>query len=97
MLSIAHMARCLRVTSPKWFQENKDKLTAVLLYHVVAGKVTSDKVVDLTSAETLQGESVGIEVKMGKVYVDGAQVVAADVMASNGVIHVIDTVILPGM
>ena len=62
-----------------------------------AGKVTSDKVVELSSAETLQGQSVDIKVNMGKVYVDNAQVIAADVMASNGVIHVIDTVILPDM
>ena len=77
--------------------ENKDKLKAVLLYHVVAGKVTSDKVVDLSSAETLQGQSVDIKVDMGKVYIDNAQVIAADVRASNGVIHVIDSVILPDM
>ena len=77
--------------------ENKEKLQAVLLYHVVEGKVTSDQVVKLSSAKTLQGESVDISVKMGKVYVDNAQVVAADVEASNGVIHVIDAVILPSM
>ncbi len=77
--------------------ENKEKLQAVLLYHVVAGKVTSDKVVDLTSAESLQGDTIDITVKMGKVYVDDAQVIAADVEASNGVIHVIDAVILPSM
>lgn len=77
--------------------ENKDKLQAVLLYHVVEGKVTSDKVVKISSAKTLQGDTVDISVKMGKVYVDGAQVIAADVEASNGVIHVIDAVILPSM
>ncbi len=77
--------------------ENKDKLQAVLLYHVVAGKVTSDEVVNLTSAETLEGDTIDISVKMGKVYVDDAQVIAADIEASNGVIHVIDAVILPSM
>ena len=77
--------------------ENKEKLQAVLLYHVVAGKVTSDKVVDLSSAESLQGDTIDITVKEGKVYVDDAQVIAADVEASNGVIHVIDAVILPSM
>ena len=77
--------------------ENKDKLQAVLLYHVVEGKVTSDKVVDLTSAKTLQGDTIDISVKMGKVYIDDAQVIAADVGASNGVIHVIDAVLLPSM
>ena len=77
--------------------ENKEKLQAVLLYHVVEGKVTAEEVVKLTSARTLQGDSVDISVKMGKVYVDNAQVIAADVEASNGVIHVIDAVILPSM
>ena len=77
--------------------ENKAKLQAVLLYHVVEGKVTSDKVVTLDSAKTLQGENVKIAVKMDKVYVNDAQVVAVDVGASNGVIHVIDAVLLPSM
>lgn len=75
--------------------ENKDQLRAVLLYHVVEGKVTSKEVVNLTSAPTLEGNSIEISVRMGKVYVDDAQVVAADVEASNGIIHVIDAVILP--
>jgi uncharacterized surface protein with fasciclin (FAS1) repeats len=77
--------------------ENKEKLQAVLLYHVVEGKVTAEQVVELTSAKTLEGDSVDITVKMGKVYIDNAQVIAADVEASNGVIHVIDAVILPSM
>lgn len=77
--------------------ENKEKLQAVLLYHVVAGNVTSDQVVGLSSAESLQGDTIDIAVKDGKVYVDDAQVIAADVEASNGVIHVIDAVILPSM
>lgn len=77
--------------------ENKEKLQAVLLYHVVEGKVTSDKVADLTYAKTLQGQKIDISVKMETVYVNDARVVAADVEASNGVIHVIDSVILPSM
>jgi len=75
--------------------ENMDQLKAILLYHVVEGKVTAEQVVKLTSAKTLEGQSVKIAVKDGKVYVDGAQVIKADVPASNGVIHVIDSVILP--
>jgi uncharacterized surface protein with fasciclin (FAS1) repeats len=72
-----------------------DLLTQILTYHVVAGEVTSDQVVGLASAETVQGESVTITVDEGGVRVNDANVVAVDVMASNGVIHVIDTVILP--
>ena len=75
--------------------ENKAKLVAVLTYHVVPGSVTSSQVVKLTSAKTVQGQSVTISAKDGKVKVDGANVAKADVMASNGVIHVIDSVILP--
>ena len=75
--------------------ENKDKLTAILLYHVVEGKVTSDKVVNLDSAPTLQGQSVKITVKAGDVYINDAKVLKADIGASNGVIHVVDKVILP--
>ena len=70
-------------------------LANVLTYHVVAGNVMAADVVKLTSAVTVQGQAVSIEVKDGKVYVDGAQVVATDIKASNGVIHVIDAVILP--
>jgi uncharacterized surface protein with fasciclin (FAS1) repeats len=77
--------------------ENKAKLQAVLLYHVVEGKVTSNEVVNLSSAKTLEGDTVDISVKKGKVYIDEAQVIAADVEASNGVIHVIDAVLLPSM
>ncbi len=73
---------------------DKEKLTAILTYHVVAGKVTAADVVKLSSAKTVQGQSVKIDASDG-VMVDGAKVVKADVMASNGVIHVIDSVILP--
>ena len=74
---------------------DKAALANALTYHVVAGNVMAADVVKLTSAVTVQGQAVSIEVKDGKVYVDGAQVVATDIKASNGVIHVIDAVILP--
>ena len=76
--------------------ENKAVLTAILTYHVVPGKVKASQVVNLDSAETLNGQLVDIKTEGSTVMIDGATVVAADVMASNGVIHVIDTVILPG-
>lgn len=75
--------------------ENKDKLVAILTYHVVAGKVTAADVVKLESAKTVQGQSVAIKVADGKVSVDNANVVKTDIGCSNGVIHVIDSVILP--
>lgn len=71
------------------------KLTAILTYHVVPGKVDASQVVKLSSAKTVNGERVAISVAEGSVMVDNATVVTADVMASNGIIHVIDTVILP--
>ena len=71
------------------------KLKSILLYHVVSGKVTAADVVKLKSAKTVQGSSAKIMVRKGKVMVDKANVVKTDIMASNGVIHVIDTVILP--
>jgi uncharacterized surface protein with fasciclin (FAS1) repeats len=73
-----------------------EALKKVLLYHVVSGKVTADQVVGLTSADSVEGSPIAIAVKDGKVYLnDSAQVTATDVAASNGVIHVIDQVILP--
>lgn len=76
--------------------ENKQKLTDILLYHVVSGKVLAADVVKLEGAETLlKDKSVKIKVAEGKVYVDNAQVVTTDVEVANGVIHVIDAVILP--
>ena len=71
------------------------KLKSILLYHVVSGKVSAAEVVHLTSAKTVQGSSAKITVRKGKVMIDKANVVKTDIMASNGVIHVIDTVILP--
>jgi uncharacterized surface protein with fasciclin (FAS1) repeats len=70
-------------------------LKRVLLYHVVAGKVTSSQVVKLRSAKTLAGPAVRIRVAGGTVFVNTAKVAKADVAASNGVIHVIDTVLIP--
>ena len=75
--------------------ENKAKLTSILTYHVVASKATSKEVVKMDSAKTVQGDTVAIKVKDGKVMVDDATVTTADVQASNGVIHVIDTVLMP--
>lgn len=75
--------------------EAPDELRAVLTYHVVAGEVTSDRVVELDRAETVNGAHVRIEARDGEVLVNGARVVKADVQASNGVIHVIDAVLLP--
>ncbi len=75
--------------------ENKDQLTAILTYHVLAGKVTSAQVVKLDSATTVNGQDVRIRINEDVVMVDGATVAAVDVMASNGVVHVIDQVILP--
>jgi uncharacterized surface protein with fasciclin (FAS1) repeats len=75
--------------------ENREQLVAVLTYHVVAGKVTAAEVVNLSEAATVNGAKVSISTNYGNVRIDDATVVQADVMASNGVIHVIDQVILP--
>jgi uncharacterized surface protein with fasciclin (FAS1) repeats len=75
--------------------ENKDKLTSILTYHVVPGKVMASDVVNLDSAKTVNGQSLTITVKDGKVMVDGATVIKTDIVCSNGVIHVIDAVVLP--
>ena len=75
--------------------ENKDKLIAVLTYHVVPGKVLASDVVGLKEAKTVQGGKVKIAVIGEKVKIDDATVVKTDIVTSNGVIHVIDSVILP--
>jgi transforming growth factor-beta-induced protein len=75
--------------------ENKDKLTAILTYHVVPGRVRANQVANLTGADTLNGQRIAINATSAGVRVDNANVTATDVIASNGVIHVIDTVILP--
>jgi uncharacterized surface protein with fasciclin (FAS1) repeats len=75
--------------------ENKDKLRRILTYHVVSGEVRAADVVKLQSAKAVSGDSITVKVKDGNVHVDDANVTATDIRASNGVIHVIDTVILP--
>lgn len=75
--------------------ENKDKLVEILTYHVVAGKVMAADVVTLESARTANGSDVTIRVVDETVFINDSRVVAADIGASNGVIHVVDTVILP--
>jgi transforming growth factor-beta-induced protein len=75
--------------------ENKDKLIAILTYHVVPGRVFSEGALEAKSAKTVQGASVKISVKDGAAYIDNAKIVTTDINAANGVIHVIDTVIMP--
>jgi uncharacterized surface protein with fasciclin (FAS1) repeats len=75
--------------------ENKAKLTAILTYHVVDGKVMAADVVKLTEAKMIQGTAVTIKMSGETVMVNNATVTSADIAASNGVIHVIDTVLLP--
>jgi uncharacterized surface protein with fasciclin (FAS1) repeats len=75
--------------------ENKAKLTAILTYHVVPGAVKAEQVTKLDEAKTLNGAMVKISTEDGKVMINDATVVTADIPASNGVIHVIDKVILP--
>jgi len=74
--------------------KDKKKLTAVLTYHVVSGKVMAADVVKLRSAKTVQGQAISIDTRDG-VKVDGAKVIKTDIECTNGVIHVIDSVILP--
>jgi uncharacterized surface protein with fasciclin (FAS1) repeats len=74
---------------------DRAKLRAVLLYHVVAGKVTAAKVAQLSSAKTVNGKNVRIRVTGKNVMVNNAKVTKADVMASNGVIHVVNRVLIP--
>ena len=76
---------------------NPDRLKQVLLYHVVPGKVTAEAVTGLSSATTAQGSDIKIATDSGAVKINDATVIKADVMASNGVIHVIDTVIIPSV
>ncbi len=75
--------------------KDKEGLKNVLLYHVVSGKVSSKEVVDLNQATTLNGSDLKIKTEDGKVMINDANVTGADVMASNGIIHVIDKVLLP--
>jgi uncharacterized surface protein with fasciclin (FAS1) repeats len=75
--------------------ENKDRLRRVLTYHVVPGRVAAADVTKMNSAKAVSGDNLTIAVKNGKVMINSANVVTPDVAASNGIIHVIDTVILP--
>ena len=77
--------------------ENKEKLTAILTYHVVAGKVMAADAIKLDgkNAKTVNGQEIAIKVMDGKVKINDATVTAVDIVGSNGVIHVIDTVLLP--
>ena len=75
--------------------ENKDQLVAILTYHVIPGKVMAADVVKLTEATSLQGDTIAISSSDAGVKVGDANVVTTDIVASNGVIHVIDAVILP--
>ena len=75
--------------------QDKEKLTSILTYHVVPGKVMAADVVNLSSAKTANGQSLTITVEDGKVMVDNAVVIKTDIVCSNGVIHVIDAVVLP--
>jgi uncharacterized surface protein with fasciclin (FAS1) repeats len=75
--------------------ENKAKLKSILTYHVIAGKVMAGDVVKLSSAKTVEGEAVSIKTMNGAVMVDNAHITKTDIVASNGVIHVIDAVLLP--
>ena len=75
--------------------KDKEALTNILLYHVVSGSVTSDKVVTLDKATTLAKADVKVQVKDGNVFINESQVTTPDVQASNGVIHIIDTVLIP--
>jgi uncharacterized surface protein with fasciclin (FAS1) repeats len=75
--------------------ENKQQLTDILTYHVVAGKVMAADVAGLDEAKSVNGKMIDVEAAAGSVKVNGATVTTADVAASNGVIHIVDTVILP--
>jgi uncharacterized surface protein with fasciclin (FAS1) repeats len=75
--------------------ENKDKLVAILTYHVVSGKVMAAQAMKLDSAPTIQGQAIMIQTQGGSVMINDAKVIIADVKAKNGVIHAVDTVLMP--
>jgi len=75
--------------------ENREKLRRILTYHVLSGAVKSDSVVTMTSAKAVSGDTITIKTMDGKVMVDNAHVTKTDIVTSNGIIHVIDTVIVP--
>jgi len=74
---------------------DKQALTRVLTYHVVPGKIMAQEVMNMGRASTVQGQSIDISVESNKVFVDAAQILTTDIKASNGIIHAIDTVIMP--
>lgn len=75
--------------------ENRDKLRSLLQYHVVPGRVSAAQVMNMSSARTVSGQTLGIRMMGDRVMVGNGHVVKADVMASNGVVHVVDTVLMP--
>ncbi|MCG6961279.1 fasciclin domain-containing protein [bacterium BMS3Abin03] len=75
--------------------KDKETLKSILLYHVVSGKVTADQVVTLDKAETLAGKNINIKTNDDGVVINDSKVITADIMAKNGVIHIIDTVLIP--
>lgn len=75
--------------------ENKDQLVAILTYHVIPGDVRAEQVVKLSEAKTVQGQKVKIKTENGTVKIDNAKVLKTDIVGKNGVIHVIDTVLIP--
>jgi len=75
--------------------ENKEKLVAIVTYHVVPGRDLASQVTKMSAAKTVNGQSLAISVNSGTVMVDNAKVIKTDILCSNGVIHVIDSVILP--
>jgi uncharacterized surface protein with fasciclin (FAS1) repeats len=77
--------------------KNKGQLASILTYHVLEGAVKAESVVGIDKAETLNGQSVMVKVSDGKVMIDQARVVTTDIVCSNGIIHVIDAVMLPKM
>jgi transforming growth factor-beta-induced protein len=76
-------------------EENREQLRAVLLYHVVPGRMPASEVVKARELKTAQGSSLAVKVDQGTVHIDGAKVVTADIQTRNGIIHVIDAVVLP--
>jgi uncharacterized surface protein with fasciclin (FAS1) repeats len=75
--------------------DSKDKLTAILTYHVLPARVTAEEIVRLSSAKTLNGEPLQITANQGRVQINQSRVITADILCSNGVIHVIDSVLIP--
>jgi uncharacterized surface protein with fasciclin (FAS1) repeats len=75
--------------------DSKDKLTAILTYHVLPARVTAEEIVRLSSTKTLNGEPLQITANQGRVQINQSRVITADILCSNGVIHVIDSVLIP--